>query len=104
MLSRSETLVKFNQGATGREAGTSPERAAAHPRSAKFSRQDNHDRRRLEDYIRHYITLTEIIKYHLDVAVVIHPIIAIEQWDSLPSQPTSPGRAPASAAHCHSCP
>lgn len=46
-------LVEFNRGATGHEAGTSPERAAAHPHS---------------------------------------------------SQPTSPGRAPASAAHCHFCP
>lgn len=45
-----------------------------------------------------------MIKYYFDVAVVIDPTIANEQWDILPSQPTSPGRAPASAAHCHSCP
>lgn len=32
--------VQFNLGATGREVGTSPERAAAHPRSDEFSRQE----------------------------------------------------------------
>lgn len=32
-------MVEFNQGATGREAETSPEHAAAHPRSDEFSRR-----------------------------------------------------------------
>lgn len=34
-------MVQFNQEATGREAGTSPERVAAHPRSDEVGRQDN---------------------------------------------------------------
>lgn len=35
-------------------------------------------------------------------SVVKDPLVAGK--DILPSQPNSPGRAPASAAHCHSCP
>lgn len=38
-------MVEFNQGAKGREAGTSPEHVAAHPHSDEFVGRGNHDRR-----------------------------------------------------------
>lgn len=83
-----ETVLEFNQGATGREAGTALERVAAHLHSkhVEQARESKHQ------------------TFYINGVCVVKTLVNTEQKDKLPSLPTSPGRAPVSATRCHSCP
>lgn len=93
MLSRSERLVEFSQGAKGREAGTSPEHVAAHPHSDRFIVRGEHDRRWKGQIRKHF--QQKHVTYGWEADLVSGVGEAVKPKHILPSQPASPRRAPA---------